>query len=858
MSHTTTLTIDGSAVAINAVTPWPKRLSLRLRGISTLTLERTAREREAVDPYCGKTVSLSIDGNLVFSGDITEADPQPGEKGWQTIYQCRDLRARGDRVPYTDSNTLMDFGTYNYDAEDPDKIDARLGRTIGQIITDALTSDANATALVAHGIGAYVSMGPPAVLPPDTVTDLAALTLIPPQPVRIGGEALLTAIDSFLNAWAPNHAMWVRPDGVIRFIDLRAVTENVIEMDDCDARIVPSGLSRSVSECYQRVVIRGQAWTRPVLLSVAAGTLLEDFAWGTNDNATAKAIWTPNDYLQDADARSMGSCSCTDTTHVVLTSNPGTQTWGSNEWDQTHRQGRLYVWKATGTGIILGDSSRIVANTAKTSGGTSTVTLETPLQAVNYDGYAIYGLSSGASFVWRKYKVADTTLAAALARRFTYPVPYTTASGGAATLTSYPIGSVLWSDSGSPPYNEFPDPIYSIDPSTGIIIFQTPTYSFANNAPPADVRAMVAVNTSFLTATKPASGFDGTSNTVDGLAETLTVTVDGWRDPANQTNMETYAQDVLDSVKDAMIEGSVTIDDMFVPGLTFGLGISLESSSYTTGWEGLNIPAIATDLIWNTRSAATYTMTMQLSNRRAAQSVAAYLAPERRPSDGTLGYADSPMMGGYESTSYAGDGGDGSVVMDDGGDMGFNEPGGSDFGGGDQDFINWNNGRDMRSSRDSTSARDNTPWKDPRSARDDTPSGARSYSDREANKAAMRRDADRPTADLERARGGDDAATVRSRGEAKAADREAQAQSVRDAGKDKASQREIQAQAVRDRGRDKSAETESQAKAVRDQGEAKAAQHQADLEQARMDSKAKADQHQRDLDEARDRGHDAP
>lgn len=668
MSHTTTVEIDGTPVAINATSPWPTRLNLRLRGVSTLTLSLMGAKLGDPDPYIGKPIVLKVDGDAVFAGDVVDAPLDFSDLGWGKVYQCRDLRARGDKVPFTDSNSLGAYATYNYDAEDPDKIDARLGRTVGEILQDVLTMQDNADGLDAYGIGGYTSLGPP-TLHAATLADLAAMTVIPPNPVRIGGECLLRSIVGFLGQWAPNHAMWVRPDGVIRFLDTRTPTEHVLTLDDCGGRIEPPSVTRSVAECFQRVFVRGKAVALPKLLTLLNGGLVEDFGYGALSNSAAKAAWTPEDALRDQDARSTGSCTCADTTHVVVTSDPGAQTWGANEWDQSQRRGRVYVSNSIATGVDQFFSSRVVANTAKTSGGTSTLTLETPLPSLDFDAYVLYGLSSGASLVWRKYKAADPTIAASLANRMTYPVPYVNAGGSAATLVSYPQASVVWTLPGSDVPLEFFNPIVSIDLDAGTFLLGTPTYNY-NNAPPDDVRILAAVNVGVLSATKPASGYEGTSHDVEGLEDTLTITLDSWRDPANQANVEAFAQDQLDSVKDAVIEGSVTIHDLFVPGLAFGIGLSFDAD-YDTGWETLNAPVTEVEVAWNSRSASHYTTRVQYSTRRASCNASAYLQPERRAADGTLGVPEPmqyqvPQAAGSlpSPVGYSGDGGDdGSAVL---------------------------------------------------------------------------------------------------------------------------------------------------------------------------------------------------
>jgi hypothetical protein len=506
----------------------------------------------------------------------------------------------------------------------------------------------NASALHGLGIGAYADTDP-WTLPSATLADLAALSTITPGPASISGGKLLSAIQSYLSSVAPNHCMDVEPDGTIRFLDMRAanITEYVLTLDEDP--ISPTPLRRSVADCYQRVVVRGMPIAEPQLVSLSNGGLVEDFAWGSYDNDGAKAAWTYEDFRRDEDARSVGTCECSDTVTVVVTSDPSAQVWGEDEWDQTHRMGSILLSSSVATGISQNAYKRIVSNTAKTSGGTSTLTLESALPATNYDTYAIYGISSGASLVWRKYKIVDDDVAAALARQFSYPFAWALASGGAATVTSFPVASVLWSDTGGgPPYNEVPIPFSVVD---RYIIFAVPTYQLTAGAVPADVRVVLAVNTGELTATKPASGYEGTSHTVEGLEKTLTITSRDWRDPINQSHVEDYAQDVLDSVKNTIVEGTVTYNGLYSPALTWQNGLSITGDGYVTGWKDLNLPITEVEITWNSLEPFSHTTTMQVSNRRASLTSSNYLRPSRVPGGPPLGSQSSGQQGNQEMFS---------------------------------------------------------------------------------------------------------------------------------------------------------------------------------------------------------------
>ena len=646
MPSVTTIEIAGSPVDLPSNNLWTARLALRRDGYSTLTLQRIGFGAlpGLPDPWLGKTIDLFIDSDLYFAGDVVEAGTDYVDTGWVVTYQCRDLRFRGTRMPFTDSNTLTDSASWNLAGDDIDWIGSRAGKTVGEILEDALTMDANANALDAKGIGGYTSLSPP-TLPASTVADLATMTVIPRNAARIQGERLLNAIDSFVSSYAPNYAMWVQPDGVIRFLDMRATTNHTFTLEDDP--IEPTPLRRMVADCYQRVVSRGQPIAEPKLVTLLSGGLAEDFAYGALDNAAAKAAFNTNDAARDIEARSEGTCSCTDTVTVVLTSDPTTQTWTSNEWDQSNRRGVLYLYYSAGSGITQFVARRVVSNTSKSSGGTSTFTLDFALPATNYDYYKLYGVSSGASLVYRKYKVVDTDLAAAMTRQMTYGAVWVGANGDLITATSYPMGSACWSASGDPPYDEQTIP-FTFDSSDGSIIFAKTTYSAIGNHVPTDVRVLLAVNTGELTSVKPSSGFEGTSHTVEGLEETLTVMIDAWRDPANQAPMDVYTQDLLDSVKDTVVEGTIVYHGLFKPALTFGLGISVTGSTYMTGWESLNIPIVAVDLTWNSRSPWHYTTTMAVSNRRSHLTTGALLPPSRPTDQADLGFANSGAQGNVD------------------------------------------------------------------------------------------------------------------------------------------------------------------------------------------------------------------
>lgn len=350
-----------------------------------------------------------------------------------------------------------------------------------------------------------------------------------------------------------------------------------------------------------------------------------------------------------------GTCTCPSTTTVTVTSdNPGTS-WPSDYWDQTStgRHGWVYLIDNVATGITQAFAAPIVANTALAPGGTSTLTLGLPLPITSYASYAIYGLAGGACNVWRQYEITNTAIGEAMTNMFQAPVPFVLASGNAALLTSYPMGSVLWSASGNPPYQEISCQ-FTIDPTASppVILFSQPTYTVIGGHAPVEVRALLAVNSGLNQAYAPSSStYEGTSATVEGLTRRLVVTVTEWRDPINNAAMVAYAQDILDSVKDAVMQGDVTYYGLYLDALTPGISINItgddDGVTYTTGWEdngagpggtsyissfagypGLAVVACELDFITD-GSPLLYQTIMRLSNQKGHYGAGAYLRPSR-------------------------------------------------------------------------------------------------------------------------------------------------------------------------------------------------------------------------------------
>ena len=631
-----TFTIAGVPVDLNAEFADPIRFSEKFGAIPSLTIQKRGVALPGVDPWVGKEITWTNDGTLRFVGDVVSVTPSFSGVGWVLTYQCLGLRNRLDWFPHTDSNTGVDSSQFNLMAENSLYDPARAGRTVGQILGAVLTMPTNAAWCNLCGIGNYTGLPTSPALPSVTTADLAAMTVIPPHEINVNGEKFGAALDGFVQQWAPNYRMWIDPGGNFRFKDLRTFPATTFTMGSDP--VEPTDLSRDVGECFQRVVVRGQPIAVLAVLKLSNGDITENFAHDGLTNSQAKAAWSPSDFQQPGKAQDTGSCTCTTTTTIVVTSSVGTTFWGANYWDQSHQQGWINVSSSTIPGYTQYWSARIVACTALSPGGSSTITIDAPLPDTSYNKYTITGLATGGSVVWTQYQIANTNLWPRVTKQTTYPQPLVSPGGGSVSLTSSAVGIILWSLNGSPPYMSFPS-WFTFNSTTGNIRFASPTWMIANNAPPADVWVALPIQTNPNTAVEPPDvgsvpQFEGTSHTVDGLSKTLTVTQDDWRDPASLPQVQAYASDLLDTIKDAVIEGSVVYYGLYAPALTFGMGVNVAGAdggvlTYTTGWEAANLPVTGVDLDWTQGEGMLYRTTLHCSNRKDHCTAEMFMHPQR-------------------------------------------------------------------------------------------------------------------------------------------------------------------------------------------------------------------------------------
>jgi len=638
----TTLTIGGTSVDLTRTIALQSLRAYSRGGYPTLSFSaRTAKQPVVPDPYLGKEAVLAINGTTYFRGNVVSAHPQYGQ-GLVIGYQADGLRHRGDRIPHTDSNTGAGSSAYNLPIEDRSYTPASAGRTIGQILTDVLTMPDNGAALTTKGIGNLTLSGGVYSLPSNTTTDLATLAVIPPTPVVVSGDKLLTAVEGVLSQWAPLYMLHIDPTtGALRFLNTSTFTPQTFTMGTDP--IEPAPLSRDWSDCYSRVQIRGAPVAVMALLKLSENTLAEAFDHDSLTSSAAKAAWHPNDFHRPGtgtgQSQDFGNCTCASTTTINITDSKSTVAYASNYWDQTTtgRKGTINLTATTVPGITQFWTARVVSSTAQGSaGGSFSVTIDAPLPHTNFNKYTLSGQAyMGPSRVWTRYQIMNTAIIPKLTSQSTYPQAFVAANGAGVTLTSLPMGAVMWPISGSnPPYNSFPLP-FTFAANDPYIYFALPTYIVANNQAPADVWALIPYwqTNNVVTSPQDVGGnpqYTGTVYSVEGRQDTLgPLQVDQWRDPAQATQVQAFADDLLNSVKDTVVEGAITYYGLLTSLLTPGTSASVTGDSYTTGWEGLNLPIVECSLEWPANGPTSWRMSLHCSNRRGHLSEASYLRPER-------------------------------------------------------------------------------------------------------------------------------------------------------------------------------------------------------------------------------------
>lgn len=347
-----------------------------------------------------------------------------------------------------------------------------------------------------------------------------------------------------------------------------------------------------------------------------------------------------------------GTCTVVDTTHVTITSDDATRAFAANAYDQTPsgQKGYVSIVDSVGTGILATFGSPVLANTAMTPGGTSTLTLENPLPTTSFTGpiyYSLRGTMAGGNVTWKRYRPANAALRSRMSNeQFTYDYALLSSGGAAASLTNHNVGLVCYSDTGSPPYREQVG-YFTVDPDSGWLDFDIPTPAFFGtpsrlitggdqiDGVPSDVRVVVGIYKDTLNSVYPADvasvpQYSGTSYSVEGISRTLTVYCQDWTEPSQSAQVAKYAEQIHRSVCDTVVEGQLTYYGVVEALLMHGTAVSVAAwmgTTLTTGLEGIYLPCRQASVRWPDSGGWTWVMNPDLSNRRASYTAQPMVSP---------------------------------------------------------------------------------------------------------------------------------------------------------------------------------------------------------------------------------------
>jgi hypothetical protein len=413
--------------------------------------------------------------------------------------------------------------------------------------------------------------------------------------------------------------------GIIRFSDTRSRVETkTLTIGDDPA----PQLRRDYSNSFSRVVIKGGPNIQPVLLDKKNGDLVENFAvspWYAN-NTAAKAAWNLSVWTKTEGQTVTGTALCrrprtaneANSSDPAYIADPGNAvladpnwlyvdpsqnnlTWANNAWNQNSSayQGFLYVTRTSNSTWQQLVNRQVVSNTNLTANGKSYLQLNEPLPNTNFNNFTMVARNWPGLQTWRRYLITANTSEGKPIGRYAQPafptkIPWLKNDGTPLSFVESGIAQVQYSSSGNEPYQNAMCG-FQIDRSTQSLIFDKPLVMFFGDqtslntgganvtGQPSNIRVLLPVSTSALTVTVPAdttagnvttANYNGTSSTIDGINRTMYVNYSQWISEDDKGIMSQWGREILDSVKDTVIEGTAyrySYDPVFRPcvGMAF-------------------------------------------------------------------------------------------------------------------------------------------------------------------------------------------------------------------------------------------------------------------------------------------------
>ena len=640
---------------------------------------------------------------LRFVGDLPRAQRRSGPGGWTHNYSCPGLKARAEKVTILASDG-SGTAAFNLPPQDDAYDPSLAGMTVGAIVQAVLEAPDVRAALAEVGIGGFAGG---VHLPSITLADLAALYIVPPDPVQLSGQSVLNTLESFIQAWHPQFALWCEPTGILRVRSINSFQPVPVQLAG------DGGFSDGVTDPVDGLnfeINTDTCFTRYEIIGVECGLFYGSTRLGTLAPAwTAKdqKSWTIRDYTTPDDAVDQGSISDLTPTSCTIHSDYPKSHWDAQYWPSVGGS-IMFVDSVSGAYQSNSDVRTITSCTAMTAGGSSAITWDNsqPLNSSSFNHYRLEGLRSPKAVVGRLYDLRDpatgdvglkTWAGAHLRNRMPRPMWYGNSSARSQITTA--TAKVQWSADGKSPYYELPIPVEVVR-NAGQILLTEPAVQLSatpmvlqNGYPasegagaPHDVIAYVPYSLGTLIASAPVdAGYSGTAFTRFGIQRTRKLPIEAFNDRGALTLMRQLAAEKLACFHDAVATGSFDWIDTptAFDAMQMGYAVSLSVPDYPLEIAGLALPVRS--VTWSWSSSGGLTTSIEFSNlQRPFEGDDLFIHP---------GYGTSSLTADFESAGSLDDGGMGDYGAETANE--FDNFDDHDGGGGHHDnfMSDWRPGR---------------------------------------------------------------------------------------------------------------------------------------------------------------------
>lgn len=672
---TSTLTIAGTVVDRAASRVTLQRLLYGIQGVESLDFAQEVAGSLQGSFHEGQNVVLSMtDGtttHTVFQGRIVSRTVGNLARSVVGIgYHALGYRYLANQI-FTTAADGSGRIVYNLPHTDPAWSPNLSGLSVGTILSDYFSQ--HSSQLTALGIAQ----------PPSS--DLTPLNIVPIDPVVMTGR-IFDMADGLLAQWGcGKYQCYIDPNTAqIRVVDTTALPATTLTFGT-DPIEVPS-INVDVTNCYTQTVLRGGGQITAAILSLSSSTLVGEATSGGGWTSAEQSSWTIDAYLYPSNSLE-GTITSMSTQSVTADAFSGPVTsFAANYWSGAQ------IWVQYGVGSNYGgatgtyqtyETAEVTGNTAVSS-GSATFNVDVPFLSTIYTSIEVHGPPTAESLVWRKYTIPNTVqrpsdgaqLNLHLSPYLMGSYPWAPNGDGLVVQATGPTACVFYGgQSVSLGFEVYPSP----DGSTpGYIVFNEPTVmpfssesSLKAGTPdgvPTDIKVLVPYSNGALSAQYPSSGYGGTAYTEFGWQQTLYRDYPNWVAKGQASNMGILAQNIAETVQNAVIDASVIYHGVPLGLMTLGQSLNL-SGGLATGsqFASMNCPIRNITVEWPDGGGASQVTQFHINNhRKPFTGDTLFLHPLTRRPEGDTGVLRSggPRFAGMGSPVLGDTGGAGEMAMD--------------------------------------------------------------------------------------------------------------------------------------------------------------------------------------------------